>query len=147
RPTPPNGPKGPQGPTNGPDRPTPPNGPKGPQGPTNGPDRPTPPNGPGRGPAVPRTNIGLDTLRQGQKRRAQGQHATGSLKNIRPMDMTGLYDQVRAVGQNMSSSLNAIQRNRANGAAINRARSGAPAYDQQRTGYEYAPQNMSRDVA
>ena len=142
RPTPPNSPKGPQGPTNGPDRPTPPNSPKGPQGPTNGPDRPTPPNGPGRGPAVPTTNVGLDALRQGQKRRVQGRPTTGSLKKFRPVDTTGLYNQVRAVGQNISSSSNAIQRNRANGAAINRARSGAPAYGQQRTGYEYAPQNM-----
>ncbi len=129
-------------PTNGPDRPTPPNGPK---GPTNGPDRPTPPNGP-KGPnrpTPPKRNVGLDALTQGQKQRVQGQVRTkGSLKNARPMDTSALYNQARAVGQNMAGTLNAINVNRTNGAMINRARSGVPAYGQQRTGYEYAQQNM-----
>ena len=152
---------GPQGPTNGPDNPTPtpPRGPDRPTPPTNGPDRPTPPNGP-QGPAPrgpqgpnspqrpdrptpPKPNIGLETLTQGQKQKVQGQVQTkGALKNFRPADTTGLYNQARAAGQNLTASSQAIQFNRENGAAINRALRGAPSYTTQRTGYEYAQQNM-----
>lgn len=160
---------GPQGPTNGPDNPTPtpPRGPDRPTPPTNGPDRPTPPNGP-QGPAPrgpqgpaprgpqgpnnpqrpdrptpPKTNIGLETLTQGQKQKVQGQVQTkGALKNFRPADTTGLYNQARAAGQNLTASSQAIQINHENGAAINRALRGAPSYAPQRTGYEYAQQNM-----
>ena len=152
---------GPQGPTNGPDNPTPtpPRGPDRPTPPTNGPDRPTLPNGP-QGPAPrgpqgpnnpqrpdrptpPKTNIGLETLTQGQKQKVQGQVRTkGALKNFRPVDTTGLYNQARAAGQNLTASSQAIQINHENGTAINRALRGAPSYAPQQTGYEYAQQNM-----